>query len=395
MRRLIIGGICLSEPGTMGGNSKITLEIARHLCAGREVHFIVPERKVWTVTDALPGRDEIRIHPVVSFAGGEMRHPLAAIRHYKREIDRVLSEIGAGPDDDYFGCSDFYAEEAPALSLQRKYGFRLIPTAFLFVPNPVENLCRGYGFPPFTYFLAWLYAKVYVRFAVRRAAGFVITNESDFRHFPRRFREGRLFPFYGGVNVDQIPAGEVPRTRDVVFCSRLHPQKGIDGFLDVWKRIREKSDARLTVIGNGAPDYERHLKEKAARLGVVDSIDWLGYVNNEAKYGIYRSARVFVHPTVFDNNGMVAAEALCSGLPVVMYDLPALRHVYDVGCLKVPYGDKDAFAAAVVELLADPSGMAPTAEQVSALRRKWDWANRVQSFSAWLAGLVHGPSDRS
>ena len=147
----------------------------------------------------------------------------------------------------------------------------------------------------------------------------------------------------------------------------------------------------MTVIGNGAPDYERYLKEKAARLGIADSIDWLGYVNHEAKYEIYRSARVMVHPTVFDNNGMVAAEALCSGLPVVMYDLPPLRHVYTTGCVKVPFGDRRAFAEAVVRLLTDAdyaASVAPNAEQVAELRKHWDWASRAADFQAWLQTLA-------
>ena len=148
---------------------------------------------------------------------------------------------------------------------------------------------------------------------------------------------------------------------------------------------------RLSVIGNGAPEFERALKEKAEALGVADSVDWLGYVNGEAKYAIYRSARLFVHPTVFDNNGMVAAEALCSGLPVVMYDLPPLRHVYTTGCEKVPRGDKERFAHEVAQLLSNSArarAVAPDPEQTNALRAFWNWPERVRRFSAWLDGQV-------
>ena len=108
---------------------------------------------------------------------------------------------------------------------------------------------------------------------------------------------------------------------------------------------------------------------------------------------VYASARVHVHPTVFDNNGMVAAEALCSGLPVVMYDLPALRHVYTTGCVKVPFGDQKTFAAEVCALLSDDAhrtGVAPTPEQVEALREQWSWPNRARRFAGWLKELETG-----
>ena len=127
------------------------------------------------------------------------------------------------------------------------------------------------------------------------------------------------------------------------------------------------------------------------RLGIADTIEWLGYVNNEAKFRIYSESRVFVHPTVFDNNGMVAAEALCTGLPVVMQDLPALRDVYTTGCLKVPFGDRNAFAEAVVSLLTDPAkyaATAPTSDQLAALRAHWKWESRAAKFDRWLDSLL-------
>ena len=389
--RLIINGTSLSEPGTMGGNTKIVVETIRHLGRDWDVHVIVPDGKVATVEAAVPERDRVTVHAFPRFPRSEFRHPVASVRHYLRAFRPALDALGAGPSDFFLSASDFHGDAFTSYLLQKRYGFRWLPSAFLFVPGPLENLRRGYGFPLLTYALAWAYARVFLLFAARRATAFVITNTDDFRHFPRRFREKRLFPFYGGVNVDQIPSGSVPKTRDVVFCSRLCAQKGIMGFLDVWKLVHDRLPAaRFTVIGNGAPDFERALRAKADRLGVADSIDWLGYVNNEAKYAIYRSARVMVHPTVFDNNGMVAAEALCSGLPVVMYDLPPLRHVYTTGCAKVPFGDKAAFAETVVGLLSDAAryaSVAPDAAQVADLRAFWDWPNRVASFRAWLEAL--------
>ena len=389
MKRFWVFALGLSRPGTMGGNSKIALEVTRCFAeTGVETHLVVPFDKVKTVEGAIADRSKIRLHEVAAFPGDDKYHPLAVSRHFIAETRKVFKDEAVGPSDTVWGISEFHADVVPLWVLKREFGFRWIASVFLFVPFVFENLTKGYGFPPVKYLVYWVYERVLFRLARLRAEAFVITNDTDRKYFPKAFQQN-VFALYGGVNAEQIPSGTVPKTRDVVFCSRLHPQKGINGFLDTWKLvIGDCPRARLTVIGNGAPEYEAYLKDKATRLGIADTIEWLGYVNNEAKYEIYRSAKVMVHPTVFDNNGMVAAEALCSGLPVVMYDLPALREVYTTGCVKVPFGDQAQFAAEVVRLLTDPSRVVPDATQVAALRDKWNWTNRVSTFRKFLDSML-------
>ena len=382
MNRLIISGLALSEPGTMGGNSKITLEIARHASATSEVHLFLPRYKLPTVTDNVPAAPGLVLHPLADFAGCDKFRPLTSSHHYQRLLAAEFAALGAGPGDVVFGCSDFHLDVLPMAALQRRFRFKWLPSVFLFVPGVGDNLRQGYGFPVAKYALYRVYQRRLLNTMLRGASGFVITNDCDRREFPARFAD-RLFPFYGGVNVEQLPREPVPRTRDVVYCSRLHPQKGLLPFLDAWQRVVAADPTRhLTVIGNGERGYESQLRARARALGIAASIDWLGYVNNEEKYRLYASARLFVHPTVYDNNGMVAAEALCSGLPVVMFDLENLRHVYDVGCTKVPCRDYAAFARAI---LANPR--APAAGEVAALREQWAWAARVRRFLDFASRL--------
>ena len=392
-RRFIIVAASASDPGTMGGNTKIAVEMARLLPShGWRVVVVVPKYKQLTFVENIPPSDEVQYHVIADFGGNDLLHPFASARHFTHELTGAFTELAVGKGDVVFATCNFHYEIIPLVRLKRRLGFTYLPSHFLFSPFIFENLVRGYRFPALKYLALWFYERFFFRKARRAADGFVITNDSDMCHFPKKMRK-RIFAFYGGVNVDQIPQGDLPKTRDVVFCSRLHPQKGVEGLMDIWARVHARCPAaRLTLIGNGAPDYERRLKQKADRLGIADTLDWMGYVNNEAKYEIYRSARVHVHPTVFDNNGMVAAEALCSGVPVVMYDLPALRHVYTTGCVKVPFGDKAAFADEIVRLLTDAdhlAAVAPTADDVTALRKQWDWPYRVARFASWLEGL-HG-----
>ena len=387
--RFWIFALGLSRPGTMGGNSKIALEVARHIPSfGFDVHFIVPSDKVKTVENALGNELPFTLHVVDAFPGDDKLCPIASVRHFIDRVRTLFRTENVGPGDVVWGISEFHVDVLPLFRLKREFGFRWIASFFLFVPFVFENICRRYGFPVFKYIVYWFYERTLFMLARWRADAFVVTNDTDRANFPKSFQDN-VFAFYGGVNVEQISGDEISKVRDVVFCSRLHPQKGISGLLDIWKLVLAKQpEAKLSVIGNGDPAYERKLKDKAARLGLGESVEWLGYVNGEEKYRIYRSARIFVHPTVFDNNGMVAAEALCSGLPVVMYDLPPLRKVYTDGCVKVPFGDKRAFAAEVVSLLYNPDVAAPDEGRIVGLRAQWDWVNRVRCFEAFLQDVM-------
>lgn len=374
----------------MGGNTKITIEMARCLAGEIDVHVFLPEYKLPTFTANLPGASGIKFHTFTDFPGNDKTRPFASSRWYRPFVDRLFKELSVGADDLVFSCSDFHIDVLPIAPMQKKYGFKWIPSVFLFVPFITENLAQGYRFPAFKYLIYWVYQRWLFGIMKRRAFAFVVTNKSDFAKFPKRF-DGRLFAYYGGVNPEQIPdLSGTEKEYDAIYCSRLHPQKGLDAFLDVWKLVlASKPDAKFAIIGNGEPAYEQYLKDKAVRLGINESINWLGYVNNEAKFKLYSRAKCLVHPTVFDNNGMVAAEALCTGLPVIMQDLPALRDVYTTGCTKVPFGDRNAFAGAILKVLSDPGTYAPAGDQIKSLRAHWCWESRAAEFKEWL-GTISG-----
>lgn len=104
--------------------------------------------------------------------------------------------------------------------------------------------------------------------------------------------------------------------RRVLFLSRISPTKGLLNLINAWAQIC--SDGwRLQIAG---PDEIGHLAEVLARaqqVGVADSIEYVGVVDGNAKSQLYHNADLFVLPTFTENFGVVVAEALAHGLPVI------------------------------------------------------------------------------
>ena len=104
--------------------------------------------------------------------------------------------------------------------------------------------------------------------------------------------------------------------RNAVFMSRIHPIKGILNLVEAWANIRPKK-WRLLVAG---PDEGAHLAvvmRRVRELGIKDSVEFLGEVDGEIKSELLQSADLFILPSFSENFGVVVAEALAYGVPVI------------------------------------------------------------------------------
>jgi glycosyltransferase involved in cell wall biosynthesis len=102
-------------------------------------------------------------------------------------------------------------------------------------------------------------------------------------------------------------------SKKIVFLSRIHPKKGIELLLQAWRDI-DTADWTLEIAGNGEAAYIETLTKSAQDL---KNVQFVGPQFGEAKWDFLRSADVMVLPTYSENFGIVVAEALAVGVPVI------------------------------------------------------------------------------
>lgn len=106
--------------------------------------------------------------------------------------------------------------------------------------------------------------------------------------------------------------------KQVLFLSRIHLKKGIELLIEAWTRIvNDFPDWKLMIVGNGETAYIESLRTMAERLGVGESVTISEPVFGEAKVRLYQSSALFVLPSYSENFGMVIAEAMSCGVPVI------------------------------------------------------------------------------
>lgn len=106
--------------------------------------------------------------------------------------------------------------------------------------------------------------------------------------------------------------------KQVLFLSRIHVKKGIELLLEAWSRIvSDFPDWTLLIVGNGETAYIESLKAMAERLGVGESVTISEPVFGEEKVKLYQGSSLFVLPSYSENFGMVIAEAMSCGVPII------------------------------------------------------------------------------
>ena len=158
------------------------------------------------------------------------------------------------------------------------------------------------------------------------------------------------------------------------FLGRIdEPRKGLSLLLRAFAVIgRQRPELRLLIAGPG--DATEAMSRLPADLH--DQVVLLGQVSEAVKVQVYHSVDVFCAPnTGGESFGVVLAEAMAAGAPIVASDLDAFRRVLRGGRAGELFenGNADDLAAAIGRLLDDPERRASLSAAASAAVRDYDW----------------------
>lgn len=148
-------------------------------------------------------------------------------------------------------------------------------------------------------------------------------------------------------------SGPTRRPTILTVC-RQYPRKRVEDLLEAAALLRERiRDVQVRIVGDG-PEGPR-LRAIHARLALGDSAVFLGDVSRDALALEYSRAHCFCLPTVQEGFGLVFAEAMAAGLPVVACRAAAVPEVVRDGVtgLLVPPRTPAALAAALERVLGD------------------------------------------
>ena len=165
---------------------------------------------------------------------------------------------------------------------------------------------------------------LYQKFDLNRATCIHATAKMEAIHLRALGFTNPIAVIPNSIEVDNYPLkkwNNLPnRKKTLLFLSRIHPKKGLLILFEAWKLLPEtiRMHWELVIAGEGNSEYSLNglkslIKSKYCNLG----IKVVGPQYGVDKIKTYHSADIFILPTYSENFGMVIAEAMCCGVPVI------------------------------------------------------------------------------
>ncbi|MEM3871008.1 MAG: glycosyltransferase family 4 protein [Nitrososphaeria archaeon] len=158
----------------------------------------------------------------------------------------------------------------------------------------------------------------------------IFVSESSQREFITKVKVcKKTFVNYNGITVHEKFRKSENIPYDACFVGFHDERKGIFDLINAWNFVvKEKPNAKLITCGGIAPETKRIISEMLSEFKLNNNIILKGIVDEETKHQILSASKIFVFPSKHESQSIAVGEALGMGLPVVAYDIPALRDSY-------------------------------------------------------------------
>ena len=155
--------------------------------------------------------------------------------------------------------------------------------------------------------------------ALRQASLLHATSESEYQSIRGSGFSAPTAIIPNGVDVPyDLGERDDSHARTLLFLSRIHPVKGLNELLRAWRHIQDSFlDWRLVVAGGGEQSHVKDVMDLAKDLD-CERVEFPGSLFGNEKHAAYWNAELFILPSHTENFGMVVAEALAHGCPVIV-----------------------------------------------------------------------------
>ena len=277
-------------------------------------------------------------YPQMGGAEVHVANLLQRLRQNGHEVKLVTNAVGEDEGDVYRIewkksnliklVSILYRESKAADILHAHYSHRLamiVGVIGLIRQKPVIITLHGMGTlaRPSAPFRSRLSDALYRFFSLKLATKIISTSEDLALIAYRYVSRNKVVVIMNGYDDEIFSAGkvtpqseEITRPKTILTVRRLVEKNGPHDLIEAMPRILKKyPDVRYVAVGDGY--LKERLMRRVEELGIVDSVTFVGMVENDKVVDYLRSADVVVFPSTAESSSIACAEAMAMGKMIV------------------------------------------------------------------------------
>ncbi len=272
-----------------------------------------------------------------------------------------------------WSASDFLPDTLPGFLYKIFHpSTRWFVNVFLKARNPFRNEVH-LSSDTILYFLS----QQITIFLFKLAGDYVyVLSESDASYLiSKGIPEYKVFKVTGGVDLEEIDAVEEQMKQyDACFIGRFHYQKGLPDLISTWTAVvDEMPKAKLAIVGWGSEKEVSSLKTTIVDGGLKDNVALLGFLDGKEKFKVMKSSRILLFPSKYESWGVVVAEAIAVGIPVIAYELPQIKDNFPDGVVWVKDFNLEEYKEAVIRILGSKDEIAKLSSGGKLIRDTLTW----------------------
>jgi len=205
----------------------------------------------------------------------------------------------------------------------------------------------------------------------------------DFNYLDPRIKFHVINPG-NGIHPEKFAPERYPdQEYDAIFFARLIPEKGLFDLPVIWKLVTKRVPKAMLAVAGIIEDrkYVDNFMEMIKKTNLGRNIVFLGELNEKDLVRSIKSSKLTLYPSVLDSFSLVTLESLACGIPVVAYDISAIRHNFGRcdAVFRCRIKDNQNMAEKVLLILEEETLRTALAKKAIEYSANYTWTNVVKA----------------
>jgi glycosyltransferase involved in cell wall biosynthesis len=239
---------------------------------------------------------------------------------------------------------------------------------------------------------AYYYARYMLKKAVTRSTQIIAVSQSTKSDIQRHLfaNPDKIKVIYNGVEENFFntwSSHELKSTKEryqlfqpfILYVGNLKPHKNLTCLIESFRLIKEEVENKLQliIVGRDVVSYPE-LKRSAEKLGLRQAVRFLGFIPKNLLPGLYRLAKIFVFPSLYEGFGLPPIEAMACGTPVVAAKTSSLPEILGEAAFLTEVNHPSTLADAITKVLKDDNLRNNLSELGPKQAHKFSWDKTAQ-----------------